>query len=402
MAHSTAMAEQQEWAAADDGLSEPGVSTFELFFDLVFVFAFTRITGSIAAHATWQGLGRGVLIFATLWWAWGSYAWLTNSMRTDDGPSRVVLLAAMAGMLVVALAVPEAFDESAMAYALGYLVVIVLHSILFTLAADSPTDAARGIRRLAPTNLGSALLLVAAALADVDGPTRTALWIIAVSITFAGPFLTGVADFTVRPAHFAERHGLIVIIALGESIVAIGAADTYDIDWSLAASAMVAIALVSGLWWAYFDTEATAAEYALREARGVDRSRLARDVYSYLHIPLVLGVVLAAVGIKKTLQNSDEELTTVAAVALGGGVALFFAALAGIRVRRGARPGTTRLAAAALAAAAIPLATAVPAIVALTGLAAIAGLVTLTDRHPSTAADERDESDQPPPQRRGA
>ena len=354
----------------DDGLTEPRVSTFELFFDLVFVFAFTRVTESIAADTSWRGLGRGVLIFAMLWWAWGAYAWLTNSVRTDDGPSRLVLLGSMAAMLVVALAVPDAFGDGGTAFALGYLVVIILHAVLFSLAADSPTDAARGIRRLAPTNLGSALLLIGAALSD--GWPQTALWIVAVTTTFAGPFLTGVADFTIRPAHFVERHGLIVIIALGESIVAVGAAESHHVDWTLAAGALATMALISGLWWAYFDGEAHEAEHALRQVDGGERSRMARDVYSYLHIPLVLGVVLAALGTKKTLQHSDEDLTTVAALALGGGVALFFAALGAIRLRRRTRPGASRLVAAAGAAAVIPLSTVLPALASLTILALLA------------------------------
>jgi low temperature requirement protein LtrA len=245
------------------------------------------------------------------------------------------------------------------------------------MAADSPTDAARGIRRLAPTNLGAAGLLIAAAY--TEGAVQTALWVIAVAVTFAGPFLTGVANFTVRPGHFVERHGLIVIIALGESIVAIGAAEAYEVDWRLAISALVAVAMVSGLWWVYFDCESAAAEEALRQARGTSRSRMARDVYSYLHIPLVLGVVLAAVGIKKTLQHSDEELTTVVAVALGGGVAIFFAALAGMRLRRRAHPGVVHLAVVVLAVATIPLATVVPAIVALSTLATLAALAAVIE-----------------------
>ncbi|MGH9214528.1 MAG: low temperature requirement protein A [Acidimicrobiales bacterium] len=368
----------EDAATHDDGLTEPRVSTFELFFDLVFVFAFTRITESIAEDTTWRGMGRGVLIFAMLWWAWGAYAWLTNSVRTDDGPSRIVLSASMGAVLVVAIAVPDAFGDSGPAFAFGYLVVILLHGVLFSLAADSPTDAARGIRRLAPTNLGSAALLVGAAF--TDDALQTTLWIVAVGVTFAGPFLTGVADFTVRPAHFVERHGLIVIVALGESIVAVGAAESHEVDAALAVSALVAMALISGLWWAYFDGESAGAEHALHATDGADRSRMARDIYSYLHIPLVLGVVLAALGIKKTLQHSDEDLATVAAVALGGGVALFYAALAGIRLRRRSRAGSARLAAVVAATALIPVATQAPAIVSLTILAALTLVVAVATR----------------------
>ena len=344
-------------------LAEPRVSTFELFFDLVFVFALTGVTGSLAHDTTWEHFGQALLIFAVLWWAWGSYAWLTNAMATDEVVSRLVVLLGMGAMLVVGLAVPDAFGSSGVAFALGYLVVIVLQSVLFSVAGG----AFRGTLALVPTKGGAALLLVAAGFAD--GAFRTALWVSAVALCYAGPFLVGVAEFTVRPSHFVERHGLIVIVALGESVVAIGAGGDHDVGWSLASAGLIAIVLVSGLWWSYFHAESGHAERALSEADGVDQSRLARDVYSYLHIPLVLGVVLTAVGIDQTFAARDEPLTTVAAVALGSGVAMYYAALAAIRVRRGARPRITQLALVVIAGLVVPAATKLPSIVSLATLA---------------------------------
>jgi low temperature requirement protein LtrA len=352
---------------------ETRVSSFELFFDLVFVFAFTQITASLAHHPTWSALGQGVLVFAMLWWAWGAYAWLTNTVPTDQLAPRLVILAAMAAMLVVALAVPTAFGDSGPAFGIAYMVVMVLHALLFALASATgdPATTRRAIMRLGVTNLLAAAVLIGAGFAD--GPLQTGLWVATVAVTYAGPFLTGVAGFTVTPSHFVERHGLIVLIALGESVVAIGAGEVHDVDWHVATTALVAIGLISGLWWTYFDGEADRSEQALHEADGLERSRLARDIYSYLHIPIVLGVVLVALGIKVTFGARSESLDTVVAVALGGGMALFFAALTAIGLRRHdrLRPNLAQPAAALVAAAAIPLATQIDAVWALTLLAAV-------------------------------
>ena len=350
--------------------SEARVSTLELFFDLVFVFAITQITGAISDEPTAVGLGRGVLVFAVLWWAWGAYAWLTNTVDTGEAGPRLVLLAGMAATLITALAVPTAWGDGGVAFALGYLVVMVLHAALFALAGESPETTRRAILRLAPTNLGAGLLLVAAGASD--GTVQTGLWVAAIVICYAGPYVTGVAGFTVHPAHFVERHGLIVIIALGESIVAIGAGEDVTVDWALAGTSLAVMALVAGLWWDYFTRDAAAGEEALVAADGHERARLARDLYSYLHVPLVLGVVFAAVGIHEVLAHHDEPLDPVFAGAYAGGVALYFSGLAAIRVRRGDRPGGLCLAAVAVALVLIPVGAEVDALVTTVALAAVA------------------------------
>jgi low temperature requirement protein LtrA len=329
-------------AIATGAGSEARVSPLELFFDLVFVFGFTQITGAVIRDPTAVGLSRGVLVFAVLWWAWGAYAWLTNTVRTGDAAPRFVVLSAMAAMLVTALAVPAAWGSGGVAFALGYLVVMLLHAALFALAGDDPAATRRAIARLAPTNLLAALVLVAAGL--TDGTLQTVLWVAAIAVCYLGPYLTGVAGFTVHPAHFVERHGLVVIVALGESVVAIGAGGgDIAVDWPLAGTALLVMALIAGLWWAYFATDAEASERALVSVQGPERARLARDLYSYLHIPLVLGIVLAAVGIHDVLVHAGEPLDPVVAGALAGGVALVFAGLAGIRVRRGDHVGRSCL-----------------------------------------------------------
>jgi low temperature requirement protein LtrA len=362
---------------ATDAPPEARVSPLELFFDLVFVFGFTQITGTITEGPTAANLGRGVLIFLVLWWAWGSYAWLTNAVPMSMKLARVVLCAS-AAMLVTALAVPTAWEDGGVAFALGFLVVMVLHTMLFAVAGENPETTRAAILRLVPTNLGAALLLVVAGM--VDGTARPLLWVAAVAISYVGPYLSGVAGFGVHPGHLAERHGLIVIIALGESVVAIGSAGDIAVDWGLAGTALIIMGLLIGLWWVYFDHEAEDDEAALIAAQGVDRARMARDVYSYLHVPLVLGVVFAAVGIQEALLHRAEPLDPVFAAAFAGGVALYLAALAAIRMRRGSRPGGACLAALVVALVMIPLGKETDAVVSAAVLAAAVLAVAFAER----------------------
>jgi low temperature requirement protein LtrA len=360
---------------------EARVSTLELFFDLVFVFGFTQITGALADEPTAVGIGRAVMLFAVLWWAWGAYAWLTNAVPTGETAPRLVVLAAMAAMLVTALAVPTAWEDGGVAFALGYLVVMVLHAALFVLSGENPETTRRAILRLAPTNLLAAVLLIGAGFADGTG--QTALWVVAIAVNYAGPYLTGVAGFTVHPGHFVERHGLVVIIALGESVVAIGAGgDEITIDWPLASTALVVMVLIAGLWWSYFTHDAEAGERVLVAAQGHERARLARDIYSYLHVPIVLGVVFASVGIHEVLVHRDEPLDPVFAGAFAGGVALYLAGLAGIRLRRGDTPGPFCLAGIAAALVMIPIGAEIDAIATVAILAVVALAVGFATGHP--------------------
>jgi low temperature requirement protein LtrA len=362
---------------AIDAPPEPRVSPLELFFDLVFVFGFTQITGTITVGPTAANLGRGLLIFLVLWWAWGSYAWLTNAVRMSMKLARVVMCAS-AAMLVTALAVPTAWEDGGVAFALGFLVVMVLHTVLFAVAGENPETTRGAILRLVPTNIGAALLLVVAGM--VEGTARPLLWVAAVVISYTGPYLTGVAGFSVHPAHLAERHGLIVIIALGESVVAIGSAGDIAVDWGLAGTALLIMGLLIGLWWVYFDHEAEEDEAALTAAQGADQARMARDVYSYLHVPLVLGVVFAAVGIHEALLHRGEPLDPVFAAAFAGGVALYLGALAAIRVRLGSRPGAACLAALVVALAMIPLGREIDAVGSAAILAAAVLAVAFAER----------------------
>jgi low temperature requirement protein LtrA len=311
---------------------EQRVTPLELFFDLVFVFAITQVTGLMSADPSWQGLGRGLLVLAALWWAWTNYAWLTNALEPEEVPVRMAMLASMAALLLVALAVPEAFDEDGVLFGISYLAVRLLNIVLYTIAGKRDPDLLEAVLRMVPAaTLGPTLLVVAGFL---DGGAQAALWVAALAVDYLGVLIGRGQGWRVSPAHFAERHGLIVIIALGESIVAIGiGAAGLSLGLGVGAAAVLGIAVAGALWWAYFDVYAVMAQRQLAEAHGAARVSIARDYYSYLHLPLIAGIVLFALGAKKTLEHVDDPLDTVPAVALCGGLGLYFLTHVAQRVR---------------------------------------------------------------------
>jgi low temperature requirement protein LtrA len=311
---------------------EERVTPLELFFDLVFVFGITQVTGLMSDDPTWSGLGHGLLILAALWWAWAAYAWLTNTLDPNEGAVRLAMLAAMASVLVVALAVPEAFGDAGILFGVAYMIVRLLHLVLYMIAGRQDRDLLGAVIRMLPTStLGPALLIVAGFL---DGAAQAALWVGALAIDYLGVLVGRGRGFRVSPVHFAERHHLIVIIALGESIVAIGiGAAGLPLAAGVVTAAVVGIATISALWWAYFDVYAIMAQRYLAQVQGVKRATLARDYYSYLHLPMVAGIVLFALGLKKTIEHVGDPLGTVPAVALCGGLTLYFATHVVMRIR---------------------------------------------------------------------
>src|SRR5215218_3833158 len=302
---------------------EQRVTPLELFFDLVFVYAITQVTLLMSDDPTWHGVGRGLLVLAALWWAWTGYAWLTNTLEPEEGVVRAGMFAAMAALLAVALAVPDAFDADAVLFGVAYLIVRLLHLQLYAMAAKSDPDLLQAVLRMvAPAALAPAIILVAG---FFDGRAQVALWVIALAIDYLGVVIGRGQGWRVSPAHFAERHGLIVIIALGETIVAIGiGAAGVSLTPSIVAAAVLGIVVVAALWWAYFDVYAVSAQRQLSEASGAARARLARDYYSFLHLPMIAGIVLFALGLKKTIEQVGDPLATVPAVALCGGLSLYF------------------------------------------------------------------------------
>ena len=345
------------------------VTPLELFFDLVFVFALTQVTGFMSDDPTWEGLGRGLLILAALWWAWGAYAWLTNEIDPDEGSARLAMFGAMAAMFVAALAVPHAFDTDAVVFGLAYFAVRAMHIVLFAEATPN-VDVRQAAFRLARTAIPAPALLVVAGF--LDGWTEIAVWLLALGIDYAGPYVFGVRGFSVSAEHFAERYGLIVIIALGESIVAIGiGAAGLELSPTVVLAAVLGLVLACALWWAYFDIVALLVRRRLVEARGHERARLARDTFSYLHLPMFAGIVLVALGAKKVLGHVDEPLETVPAVALCCGVALYLLSHDAMRYRSVRSVNPRRCLAAAVSVALIPAAVRVDGVVALALVAAV-------------------------------
>jgi low temperature requirement protein LtrA len=359
-------------ALVKDRIPEQRVTPLELFFDLVFVFSLTQVTGFLADDPSWAGLLKGLAILAALWWPWVGYAWLTNAVPVEERmPARLVVFSAMAAMLVAALAVPGAFGGSGVIFGAALVVVAVLHVTLYVLAtrAESP-DVSGAIFRLAPGFvLGPVLLVIAGFL---DGGLQMALWAASLVTSYGVALVLGVKEFQVKAGHFVERHGLIVIVALGESIVAVGVgASGLPLGPGLMLSAILGVIVAAGLWWAYFDMVALAAERRLEKAVGHERASLARDSYSYLHLPMVAGIVLAALGIKKTLEDVGDPLAVVPAVALCGGVALYLLGHNAFRLRDVGSVSVVRLVAAGVALALIPLTLVTPALLSLAALAAL-------------------------------
>ena len=354
---------------------EERVTALELFFDLIFVFALTQVTGRISASPTWEGLAQGVLVLGMLWWAWAAYAWLTNTLDPEDGTVRLAMFGAMGAMFIASLAVPHVFEDDALLFAFAYALVRLAHLGLYVLAGRGDRDLLGAIGRLAVgSSAGITLLFVAAAF---DGTLQLALWAVALVADLLGAYIRGGRGWTLSAGHFAERHALVVIIALGESIVALGVgAEQAELDLGVLAAALLGLAVAATLWWAYFDVVAIVAERKLKETTGKAQLTMARDSYSYLHLPMVAGIVLFAVGVKKTLAHVGDPLELVPAVALSGGVALYLLAHIFFRLRNVRSLNRQRLVVALLLVATIPAALEIPALATL-GLVAFlcAGLI---------------------------
>jgi low temperature requirement protein LtrA len=350
---------------------EHRVTPRELFFDLVFVFAFTQVATLLASNPTWAGIGRGVLVLAALWWAWCAYAWLTNTVDPEEAVVGLTLLVAMIAMFVGALAVPGVFDDDGVLFGAAFLVVCALHLALYSLAGRGSRDLLGAVLRLAPwTLLGATLILVAG---FTDG-ARVWLWLVALVSTYVGPLLTGSTGWRIHASHYAERFSLVVIIALGEAFVSIGIGATgIGIGPGEVLAAILGILVATSFWLAYFDFFSIRGEQILRDREGPERVALARDAYAYAHFPMIVGIVLFAFAMKTIVAHVGDELDSVVAFALCGGSALYLLTYSGIRIRieRRFRVSRGRLTAAVALVLLIPVAMTVPALVALALVAAV-------------------------------
>jgi low temperature requirement protein LtrA len=353
------------------GEREHRVLPIELFFDLVFVFAFTQVTTLWLEHRSWEGLGRGVVVLAVLWWVWASYAWLTNAADADTGVVVATLLFATAAAFVAALAVPEAFGAHRFLFGVAFFVVVLAFVGLYAVVSRHEPEFAAVLRTAWIVIPAAALVLVAG---FAPASVRPVLWTIAFVVGFFGPQFRGLSGWRVEPAHFAERHGLIVIIAIGESLGAIGfgARDTH-LGGAVVAAVLLGLVVAASFWLAYFDFAAGGVQRLLAERSGVQRIALARDAYTYAHLPMVCGIVLFAFAMRTALTHVHSELSTIPAVALCCGSSVYLTAFVALRWRASRTLGVGR----PIAALAFLLLT--PAVVATPALAALA-LVGRLDR----------------------
>jgi low temperature requirement protein LtrA len=338
------------------------VTPLELFFDLVFVLAITQCTALMSHDQTWSGLAQGLLILGVLWWAWVGYAWLTSVIDPEAGVVRIVIFAAMAAMLIVSLCVQKAFGNLGLTFALAIGGFRGAHIALFWLAGADDKDLRRSVIGL---GLSTAVAVGILALASLfDGLAQGALWALAIFLDMAGPYFFGAEGWKLVPGHFAERHGLIVIIALGESIVAIGVGASGALDLGIGTAAVLGVFLAAALWWTYFDVVALISARRLGEAEvGRAQNELARDSYSYIHLLMVAGIVLMAFGMKVTIGHHGEDLHDVPAFALLGGLAVYLLGLVAFRWRHVHSLNRRRLGLAIVLVFLIPVATSVPALI---------------------------------------
>jgi len=346
------------------------VTPLELFFDLVFVLAFTQATALMAEQPTWEGLAKGLLVLGVMWWAWVGYSWLTSVVDPEEGTVRVAIFAAMAALLVAALSIPEAFGDRGLLFAIAYGGVRAAHIALFVIASRDDPGLRHSVTGLAMSTAIGTGLLVAASFSD--GELQGALWALALALDMGGPLVIDASGWRLSPRHFAERHGLVLIIALGESIVAIGVGAEHGVDAGVVAAAVLGIVVAAMLWWMYFDIVALVSERRLVQAQeGRVRNEMARDSFSYLHFPMVAGIILVALGMKKTLEHVDEPLKLVPAFAMLGGAAVYSLAHVAFRWRNVHTLNTRRLGLAVLLLALVPLAVEMPALATLALLATL-------------------------------
>ncbi|MFC0037364.1 low temperature requirement protein A [Actinomadura rayongensis] len=324
------------------------VTTLELFFDLVFVFALTQLTGVFTHHLNPAGLAQIVIMFGVLWWMYAGYAWLTNTLAPTTPGRRLLVLVGMGGFFMVALATPTGFGRGGIFWGVGYLVLVSAHAALYS--RENPQ-----IFKVLPANvLAGGLIVTAGVLAD--GPAVWVLWTLALVVPIVQPYLVPAGGrFRLRPAHIVERHGLLVMITLGESIAAMGAgAAALELDAGLVLAVLLGLALAAALWWTYFGGDDERAEEKLTEAGEVHRVQLTMYGYFYAHIPLLVGVLVLAAGLKKAVGHAADHLHTGPALALGGGLALYLAGDALFRRIIGIGPSKIRLGAAVASLAAVP------------------------------------------------
>jgi low temperature requirement protein LtrA len=366
------------------------VTYLELFFDLVYVLAVTQLAHLLLTDVTWAGAARTGLLLAAVWWAWIDTAWVTNWFDPGGRPVRLMLLTAMLASLVMSAAIPAAYRDRALAFAVAYAALQVGRPLFVIFAAPRDETALRRnfYRILVWRGVAAALWIGGAELAGGGG--RTALWGAAVAVDFIGPaagfYVPGrgrspTNEWNIAGGHLAERCQLFVIIALGEGILLIGATLGDLAATPLRSAAFVAVFLGAvALWWIYFDRSADFGTAVIGSS--TDPGRLGRSAYTYFHLPMVAGIVLAAVADELIVAHPAGVLGWPRAVLALGGPALFLAGHALFKWSLTGKVPASRVVAAAALVALVPLARYAPPVAAgLVPVAAIAAVATLDALH---------------------
>lgn len=359
------------------------VSPLELFFDLVFVFTITQLTNVLVRQPSWKGLLQVSLMLGVIFWMYGGYAWLTNSVALDRLTRRLTLLGGMAGFFVVALAIPGAFSGTGAAFGIAYLAVCLIHMGMF--ARSSRLTVVQAIRGLVPFNLSTAFLVLVGGV--VGGTPQYLLWGTAFAFEWASPKLIDDSGFVIEPGHFVERHGLVVLVAIGESVVAVGiGAAGLKVDAGLLAATMLGLALSACLWWTHFGSDDGSAEQAMSDARAENRPALAIEAFGYWHLPILLGIVVIAFALRTVTGNAFASLPQAQAIALGGGACTFLLGQALFRRTLGLGGVRRRALTGMLALATIPIGSRFSAALQLVALIALfVAMLSADSRDPSVA-----------------
>jgi low temperature requirement protein LtrA len=326
--------------------AEPRVSSLELFFDLVFVFTITQLTSLLARDPSITGLLQTMLIFGNVWWMYGGYAWLTNAVPPRELVVRLLLLVGMSGFLLIALAIPTAFAAGGVAFGVGYMIVTLVHTGVFL--RTSQQTAIQALTVLGPSNVLTAVLLLAAGF--TTGGLRWTLFVASFVLHWATPYFGRTGGFRIRVGHFVERHGLILLIAIGESVIAVGIGlGTAALPAGRIITALLGLALAASLWWLYFNGDEERAQLAMERAPEERRPWFAVQAFGYIFLPILGGIVVVAAGMKLAVVAYDEPATLSTALFLASGVAAYALGLVLFRWLLPSGPRRVRLAIAVLA-----------------------------------------------------
>jgi low temperature requirement protein LtrA len=317
-------------------------ATLELFFDLVYVYAITQVVGLLHDGATLGTLAEGALIIWLLWWTWSIYTWTTNWTGTDETPTRLFLLATMGMTLLMALTIPTAFGDGSLWFGVTYFIVRLMASALYWYSSKDFPAQREAFMTFFPTSITAAGLVLVGGF--LDTPWLTVLWVGAATLDLVAAAFAGRGTWAVAGHHFAERNGLFIIVALGETIVGIGlSAAGVERDVVHIAAITIGFVIAASLWWAYFHRAADVLEQALEAATGRESGRIARDAYSLLHYPLVVGIIFYAVAAEEIVAHPDEPLEQFGRFALSLGITLALLAIAAAVFRVTQRAPTIRI-----------------------------------------------------------